>query len=687
MMASGTPTPLGATRMRDGVNFAVYSSVAERVELCLFDDAGHETARLDLPAQTDGTWHGLLPGCATGQAYGYRVHGPYRPGDGLRCNPHKLLIDPYARALSGNIRWCAALFDFAAGRAPADERPSPLDSAAYMPKSLVGGDTPAAAPGPRTPWAKSVIYELNVRGFTMRHPALPAAERGRFRGLANGAIIDYLKALGITAVELLPVQAFIDEQFLTDRGLRNFWGYNTLNFFTPAGRLAREDARAEFAEMVNTLHDAGIEVILDVVYNHTAEGGAAGPTLSFRGLDNAAYYRLVPGDRGEYINDTGCGNTTDADSPQFAQLVIDSLRYWAGELGVDGFRFDLAPVLGRSADGFNPRHTLLQRIRNDERLQGCKLIAEPWDVGPGGYQLGHFGAGWAEWNDRYRDTLRGWWRGDRDTAADLARRMHGSAELFEPSGRAPCASINFITSHDGYTLHDLVMYRQRHNEANGEQNTDGHLHNYSCNFGVEGPSDDAAVNAARRRRRLNLLASLVLSQGTPMLLAGDEFGNSQAGNNNAYAQDNATGWLDWRGLENDPPFHGEIARLVQLRRRHPLLTLGHYPHANHEVRPGWPDIVWLTPSGSPMDDDDWEHYRAFAMLLAAAPAVADGPLTALAILLNGSDVAIDFSLQRYDPGVPWQNEFCSAELQLLDAGTRTWRLPAQSIAALSGGNP
>jgi glycogen operon protein len=685
-MEGGTPVPLGATRVDGGVNFAVYSSVAIRVDLCLFDSDGRELTRTPLPRQTDDVWHGFLPGCDIGQAYGYRVHGPYRPSEGLRCNPSKLLIDPYAKALRGELVWCPALFDQAEETIADDREPKLLDSADYVPRGVVVADPAPMPRGPRVPWAQSVIYELNVRGFTMRHPALSAAERGRFRGLANGAIVEYLRALGITAIELLPVHFFVDEQFLQERGLRNYWGYNTLNFFTPAARYAGGDARAEFRDMVQTIHDAGIEVILDVVYNHTAEGNACGPTLSFRGLDNEAYYRLEPDGKSDYINDTGCGNTINAVSRPVQKLVVDSLRYWADDMGVDGFRFDLATVLGRGPGGFDREHPLLRSILDDPVLRERKLIAEPWDVGHGGYQLGHFPSGWAEWNDRFRDTLRGWWRGEAHTAAALAGRMHGSSELFEPSGRRPSASVNFVTSHDGFTLLDLVSYAKRHNEANGEHNRDGHRHNHNSNFGVEGPTDDTDINAARRRRRLNLLASLLLSQGTPMLLAGDEFGNSQSGNNNVYAQDNETGWLDWNGLAADSEFHDQVVRLIQLRRTHPLLALDTYPHANHFVRPEWPDILWLNPAGKPMHDTDWDHYRAFTMLLAAQSTqrANDERLTALAILLNGADMPIDFSLEDYRPGFPWRVAFSSDGAR---DGDGSWQLAAQSVACLVAGTP
>jgi glycogen operon protein len=545
MIETGKSQQPGSHWDGKGVNFALYSSSAEAVELCLFDERFQEIQRLLLPDCTDGIWHGYLPGCSPGQRYGYRVQGAWAPAEGLRHNPAKLLIDPYARLLDGGFSWSPAVFDFDPDSSGDPWLINPLDSAAFVPKSVVSGPVAQAlSPSPRIAWSEVVILEANVRGFTMKHPGVPEADRGRFLGLSNGEILDYLKALGITSVELMPVHAFIDENFLVKRGLKNYWGYNTINFFTPESRYAGRNAVGEFREMVNAIHDAGMEVILDVVYNHTGEGDGRGPSLSFRGIDNLAYYRTEPGQPAEYINDTGCGNTLNVDHPRVQELVLDSLRYWRRDMGVDGFRFDLAPVLGRTPGGFDGCHPLLEKIRFDPQLEGSRMIAEPWDPGPGGYQLGHFSQRFAEWNDRFRDTVRRFWRGDTGQLSKLAKRLHGSADLFEPSGRGAAASINFITSHDGYTLADLVSYEQRHNQSNGEDNRDGHTHNYSSNHGAEGDTDDDSIIRLRRRQRINLLATLLLSQGTPMLLAGDEFGNTQQGNNNAYAQDNETGWLN-----------------------------------------------------------------------------------------------------------------------------------------------
>ncbi|MDX1509040.1 MAG: glycogen debranching protein GlgX, partial [Woeseiaceae bacterium] len=504
-------------------------------------------------------------------------------------------------------------------------------------------DTGAASAGPRIPWAETIFYETNVRGFTMRHPQVDLADRGRFAGMRNTQVLEYLKSLGITSVELMPVHAFIDEHHLAKRGLRNFWGYNSINFFAPANRYAGHDPVGEFRDMVNHIHDAGLEVILDVAYNHTAEADGNGPTLSFRGLDNHAYYRLDPDDASVYVNDTGCGNTLNADSGVVQQLVIDSLRYWAVDMGVDGFRFDLGSVLGRHANGFSSDHPLLLAIAKDVVLGDRKLVAEPWDPGPGGYQLGRFPPGWAEWNDRSRDAMRAYWRGDDDTVGELARRIHGSSDLFEHNGRGPFASVDFVTCHDGFTLLDLVSYERRHNEANGENNRDGHAHNLSCNYGVEGPSDDPEVVAKRRQHRLNLLATLLFSQGTPMLLAGDEFGNSQAGNNNAYAQDNDTGWLDWSGLQTDVSFVKSVRELVWARRNSDLFRIDAHVHGHYESQAGVIRNTWINPDGSERQGDDWNDGQPFGFLIARD----DGD--AILLLINGGPDEREFVLPGDTP--------------------------------------
>lgn len=685
MIEAGSDSILGSSFTGDGVNFAVFSSVAEAVQLCLFDERGNQTRQWWLPECRDGVWHGFLPGCLPGQRYGYRVQGPYAPEQGLRCNPAKLLLDPYARRLSGLFRWAPAVFDFQLPEDGQQWQMEPNDSAPFVPKSQVfAADAAAAARGPRIPWARSILYEANVRGFTMRYPGLEQSERGTFRGMCNGEILAYLKALGITTVELMPVHAFIDEKFLVDRGLRNFWGYNSINFFTPESRYAGEEPACEFREMVSAIHDAGMEVVLDVVYNHTGESDRFGPTLCYRGLDNLAYYRTPAADPGEYVNDTGCGNTLNVDHPRVRQLILQSLQYWAREMAVDGFRFDLAPVLGRGPGGFDSGHPLLQDIGNDPVLRELKLIAEPWDPGPGGYQLGQFPRGWAEWNDRYRDAARKLWSGGDALLGELGRRLHGSADIFEAAGRQPWASVNYVTSHDGFTLADLVSYETRHNEANGEGNRDGHQHNYSCNHGVEGPSDDAVTKALRRRHRLNLLATLLFSQGTPMLLAGDEFGNSQSGNNNAYAQDNALGWLDWSGVEQDPAFLESVRALIALRQGLPLLRQAGYLHGHLADAQGLADIQWLDCAGSVLAGESWQQARAVAVIL-ADPKGAGADSSAVAILINASTGSVDFRLPSSQSPCRWWPLFASDQ-EILHAETDgAWRLGARSIACLGLG--
>ena len=650
MIEDGSPAPLGATPDNDGTNFALYSEVAQRVELCLFDEAGRPLARHGLPGTTGPVWHGYLPGCRPGQRYGYRVHGIFHPAEGLRCNPNKLLIDPYARSLAGRFRWHKAVFDS-----------NDLDSAPYLPKCVVVGSLDEPPNNrPRIPWPEMIYYEANVRGFTMRHPAVASEDRGKFAGLRNAEVIDYLKALGITSLELMPVHAFIDEHHLAKQGLRNFWGYNSISFFAPSPRYAQSDAIAEFRDMVRCLHDAGIEVVLDVVYNHTAEGDSNGPTLGFRGIDNLAYYRTEPDSPNDYVNDTGTGNTINVDHPAVQQLVLDSLHYWHRDMGVDGFRFDLATVLGRTRHGFSQQHPLLDAISEDDSLYDAVMVAEPWDPGPGGYQLGCFPNRWSEWNDRFRDDVRRFWRGDDGMASNFAKRLHGSGDLFERNNRPPSASVNLVTSHDGFTLADVVSYEHRHNEANGEDNKDGHSHNFSSNYGVEGPTDDAGILALRRRQRLNMLATLLVSQGTPLLLAGDEFGNSQLGNNNAYAQDNETSWLDWSLLDEDPDFVEQVRTLIHLRREEPLLRSVHYLHGKSEIR-------WQTPAGTKMAAKNWRDAQAFSLLL------GDGELV---VLINGSGADAAFSL----PGEDYEVLFATERSLAADAAETV--LPGLSVAVL-----
>ncbi len=680
MTETGSPAPLGATPDGEGVNFALFSEHAQAVELCLFDCHGDETARLALPGRTGAVWHGYVPGCRPGQQYAYRVHGPWDPAAGLHFNPRKLLLDPYARALSGRLQWHPDVFGF-----DPDEplRRSTGDSAPFVPRGVVQGAAGPLPGRPRIPWAETILYEAHVRGITMRHPAVSKADRGAFRGLRHREVLDYLKALGITTVELMPVQAFVDERPLGPRGLSNFWGYNTLAFFAPEPRYLRGGGISEFREMTDAIHEAGLEVVLDVVYNHTAEGDRLGPTLSFRGIDNLSYYRLEPDRPGDTVNDTGCGNTLNTDHPQVRRLILDSLRYWVTEMGVDGFRFDLATVLGRDAQGFDRQHPFFQELQQDPVLSGIKLIAEPWDVGPGGYQLGGFPPEWAEWNDRYRDAVRRAWRGDPGGLAGLADGFLGSAEVFEADGREPWASVNYAASHDGFTLQDLVCYEARRNEANGEGNRDGHEHNYSCNYGVEGPTDDAEIRSVRRRQRLNLLATVLLSQGTPMLRAGDEFGDSQGGNNNAYAQDNETGWLDWSGLAADPDFQAQVRALIRLRDAVPLLRQGVYRHGRTKNAAGWRDVEWLDADGARIEGEAWGDAQALTVLLCdtRAGGFGEDEVQAVAVLINVGESAVEPTLPGIAQAGAWHGVFTSeAGRRLGREGGEGVRLGARSCA-------
>ncbi len=609
----GMPSPLGATWDGSGVNFALYSEHAERVELCIFEPSGRrEIARIDVPYRTDFVWHCYLPEGFPGMRYGYRVHGPYAPEQGHRFNPHKLLLDPYARMIEGPFRWSDAHFGYRVGGKREDLTPDTRDNASGMFKARVvdpaftwGDDRP-----PRTPWKDSVIYEAHVKGLTRLHPDVPPRLRGTYAGLATAPVIDYLKRLGVTAVELLPVHTFLDDKRLVEMGLRNYWGYNTLGFFAPDMRYAASESLSEFKTMVKRLHEAGLEVILDVVYNHTAEGNHLGPTLSFRGIDNAVYYRLREDDPRFCLDYTGTGNTLSTLHPMVLRLIFDSLRYWVTDMHVDGFRFDLAAALGREKHAFDPNGAFLDIARQDPILSHVKLISEPWDLGEGGYQVGGFPPGWSDWNGRYRDTVRAYWKGDGGTIGELASRLSGSSDIFAPGGRGPTASINFITAHDGFTLRDLVTYNDKHNEANGEENRDGESHNRSWNCGIEGPTDDATIAALRRRQMRNLIATLFFSQGVPMLVAGDEIGRTQQGNNNAYCQDNETSWIDWN-LDDDARSLLEFTRrAIALRNRHPLfrrLTFfrGRAVHEDREK-----DITWLHPQGPEMDDEEWAQGHA-----------------------------------------------------------------------------
>ncbi len=669
----GRPYPLGATWDGAGTNFALFSAHATRVELCLFrHKAGHESDRITLPELTDEVWHGYLPEVRPGQLYGYRVHGPYEPEHGHRFNPAKLLIDPYAKAIVGELRTSDALLGYRAGSGREDLSMDHRDSAFAMPKSRVVDSTFAwenDRPG-RLSSPHAVIYEAHVRGVTRRHPGVPPALRGSFLGLASPPMLDHLVSLGVTTIELLPVQAIADERDLIAAGLRNYWGYNSICFSAPEPRYLTQGGIWEFQTMVRRFHDAGIQVILDVVYNHTAEGNQLGPTLSFRGIDNASYYRLLPDQPRYYVNDTGCGNTLNLSHPRVLQMVMDSLRHWVEEMHVDGFRFDLATTLGREPHGFDQGSGFFDAVRQDPVLSRVKLIAEPWDPGPGGYQLGGFPPGFAEWNDRFRDAVRRFWRGDEGVLPELAPRLLGSSDLFEHRGRRPWASINFVTCHDGFTLEDLVSYNDKHNEANGEENRDGHSANHSWNHGTEGFTDDPDIVALRRRQKRNFLATLLLSQGTPMLLSGDEIGHSQLGNNNAYCQDNETTWLDWESAaQEDPDLLPFIRRLIAFRRRHPILRRPEFLHGWGTSPEGVKDVTWIAPDGSEKSDAHWHAPGARCLGLMLCGTAIDAEARnmqaetddTLLILLNANETTVEFTLPQAPGGQSWRREIDTGE--------------------------
>jgi isoamylase len=662
-LSEGLPHPLGATWDGLGVNFALFSANATKVELCLFDAAGErEIERIVLPEYTDEVWHGYLPDARPGTIYGYRVHGPYEPAAGHRFNPNKLLLDPYARQMIGQLQWNPALFGYQVEThddLTFDER----DSAPFNFKACVidPAFTWGRAPRRRTAWEDTVIYEAHVKGFTRRHPAVPEALRGTYAGVASAEITNYLSSLGVTAVELLPVHTFVDDSYLLDKGLKNYWGYNTIGFFAPARRYAAnaDFAFSEFKEMVAHLHEAGLEVILDVVYNHTAEGNEFGPTLSFKGIDNASYYRLAP-ERRHYINDTGTGNTVNLSNSRVLQMVMDSLRYWAQDMRIDGFRFDLATILGREPHGFEEEGRFLDACRQDPALSEVKLIAEPWDLGPGGYQVGRFSPGWAEWNDAYRDTVRAYWRGDEGKLPPLAARLTASADLFAKRGRKPWASVNFITAHDGFTLADLVSYNDKHNKANGENNQDGHSNSLSSNYGVEGPTDDPAIRTTRLRQTRNMLATLILSRGTPMLLGGDEFGRTQKGNNNSYCQDNDISWMHWAGIDAEGRDMAEFVRkLVMIRRALPMLRRGRFLTGAYDEELGVKDVSWLTPAAEEMTPENWNdgNARCMGVLLDGRAQETGirrvGSDSTLLLIVNSHTDVVSFKLPEAVGGSRW----------------------------------
>lgn len=654
-MLPGSPNRLGAHYDGVGTNFALFSENAHKVELCLFsDDGNQETARIALPERSGPVWHGYLPHALPGTVYGYRVHGPYAPERGHRFNPNKLLLDPYTRAFKGSFRHHKALLGFDAFDPQGDLSFSSLDSARYVPKSVVLApeDLVPLAERPVVPDENRLIYEAHVKGLTREHPGVPEQVRGTYEGLSSDALIEHLHKLGITTVELLPVHAFFDDGFLVDKGLKNFWGYNSIGFFVPEPRYFGPEGRAGFRAMVRRLHAAGIEIILDVVYNHTAEGDHRGPTFSFRGIDNASYYRLIQGQPRYYVNDTGTGNTINASHPFVLRMILDSLRYWVEVMGVDGFRFDLATTLGRESHGFDASGSFFDALRQDPVLTNVKLIAEPWDIGPGGYQLGHFPPEFGEWNDRFRDTSRRYWRGDDHSAQDLAACVLGSAGYFDKDGRRAWSSVNLVTAHDGFTLADVTRYAKRHNLANGEEGRDGHNANFSDNLGVEGDSDDPVILARRSRRQRNLLATLYLAQGTPMLLAGDEIGNSQKGNNNAYCQDNPIGWINWAGADQD--LADFVSGLAALRRAHPSLRQSLFLHGAVRESDGLRDVEWLDFDSRPLDWRDPGLSSFGLMLRGSGECPPDRQIQDTLFLLFNRDVAsLQAVLPRTLPGHRW----------------------------------
>jgi glycogen operon protein len=684
----GRPYPLGATWDGLGVNFAVFSAHASGIELCLFDPSGRrEMSRLALPECTDEVWHGYLPDAKPGQLYGYRAHGPYEPRAGYRFNPNKLLLDPYARELHGELMWSDALFGYRVGSNRGDLTFDRRDSARAMPKGVVvddsfnwGDDRP-----PSVPWERTVIYEAHLRGLTCTNEMVPPRERGTFAALANPHVIEHLQRLGITAIELMPVHAFMQDRFLVERRLRNYWGYSTLAFFAPEPRYLIEPwMRNQVKVAVRRLHAAGIEIILDVVYNHTCEGSEMGPTLSWRGLDNAAYYRLVPGAERHHINDTGTGNTLNVSHPRVLQMVTDSLRYWVECYHVDGFRFDLGTILGRELSGFDPGSGFFDAVRQDPVLSRVKLISEPWDIGPGGYQVGNHPPGFSEWNDRFRDGVRQFWNGTPDMRGEIADRLSGSADLFDRGRRRPAASINFIASHDGFTLHDLVTYEQRHNEANGENGADGHDNNQSRNWGEEGETDDPDINATRSAVKRAMLATLFASAGTPMLLAGDEMNRTQGGNNNAYCQDNAISYLDWERAagEDARQLTDFTARLITLRQRYETLRPSRFLHGD-PVRDGINDSAWFDQHGTELTPEAWREPEARTLTLRRAATLTDGTVELMLILLNADSADQDFVLPG--PEVNWTTLLDTAHPEMPETALADghFQLAAYSVALLT----
>ncbi len=696
----GHPYPLGSTWDGKGVNFAIFTDHATAVELCLFNEEKDEkeVIKLSLIERTHHIWHGYIPGIKPGQLYGYRIHGPLKPHEGCRFNPNKLLIDPYAKAISGVIEWHDALFGYEMGSEDADLSYSEQDSAPFIPKSVVidpsfdwEGEEPLDIP-----YHESIIYEAHVKGFTKLHRDIPEAIRGTYSALAHEVTLKYLKDLGITAIELMPVHQFVNDRHLVEKGLSNYWGYNTIGFFAPDIRYSSGTDRvshvAEFKEMVKALHKAGIEVILDVVYNHTAEGNHMGPTLSFKGIDNASYYRLMP-DRRYYMDYTGTGNTLNANLPNVLRLFMDSLRYWITEMHVDGFRFDLAPALARELHDVNKLSAFFDIIHQDPVISQVKLIAEPWDVGEGGYQVGNFPPEWAEWNGKYRDCVRDYWRGADSMLGEFAQRFTGSPDLYQGDYRSPTASVNFITAHDGFTLHDLVSYNYKHNHANGEDNMDGENHNGSYNYGVEGETDDVAINLIRMRQKRNLLATLFLSQGVPMLVAGDEFGRTQQGNNNAYCQDNEISWLDW--VHADERLFQFTRSLISLRKRHPIFCRRRWFQGVPIKGIGLEDIAWFLPEGLEMEEHNWneDFAKSLAIYLNGHDLRSTGPQGEkmtdenFYLMFNAHDDFIDYQLPKERYGKEWIKVLDTSVDSVNEAASRhftseTVRVEGRSVVLL-----
>jgi isoamylase len=697
----GKPYPLGATWDGKGTNFAIYSENATRVDLCLFNseaDRG-ESERIRLTELTAHVWHIYLPGVMPGQLYGYRVHGPYEPSAGHRFNPNKLVIDPYAKAIAGQVNWEVPVFGYELLHPDGDLSFDTQDSARGIPKGIVidaefdwEGDRLL-----RRPWNETIIYEVHVKGFTKLHPEIPEELRGTYAGLGHPVAIDYLRNLGVTAVELLPVHEFLDDGHLVDRGLRNYWGYNTTNYFSPDARYSGSGDDGgqvrEFKEMVKALHRAGIEVILDVVYNHTSEGNHMGPTLSFRGIDNAVYYRLVPGDERHYFDYTGTGNSLNVRHPQVLKLIMDSLRYWVEEMHIDGFRFDLASTLARELHDVDRLAAFFDIIHQDPVLSRVKLIAEPWDVGEGGYQVGNFPVLWTEWNGKYRDSVRSFWKGDEGLMAEIAYRLTGSSDLYQDDGRRPYASINFITAHDGFTLHDLVSYNEKHNEANGEDNRDGHDHNISWNHGVEGPTDDPAIIALREQQKRNFLATLFFSQGVPMLCGGDEISRTQGGNNNAYCQDNEISWYNWDLDDNARMLCDFTHRLIEIRQAHPNLRRRNFFQGRRIHGSDIRDITWFRPDGREMTDEEWDAgwIRSLSMRLGGealddfdenGERIIDDTLL---VLLNAHHDTVPFVLTASRPDYRWELMLDTARPEVADKAEqykagKPYKLTGRSVA-------